>query len=82
METKSGNHLAVIRSWVQRKDRNGSTITWGSQEQVQLSGVTMYELEQLAQQIADASVKESLIKLEAEKKLLEAISKLKKQLGA
>lgn len=55
---KSGAHLGVVRRWIQWNARNGSEVTWGSDETLVLQAVTTRDMENLAQQIADAAVKE------------------------
>lgn len=50
-----GVHLGVVRSWMQRKFRNGDRVTWGSHNQ-HLTGthLTPLEFEHLAIEIAEA----------------------------
>jgi hypothetical protein len=60
-DIKSGKHLGVVRSWMQHKAKNGSDVTWGSNEPLQILGsLTPDVMEHLAQDIADASVSEVL----------------------
>lgn len=54
MSVKSGEHLRVVRSWMQRKALNGDRVTWSSDEFLTLRPLTVLDLEQLAQEIADA----------------------------
>ena len=53
MDIKPGAHLRVARSWAQRKKRNGSTVTWSSNDVLQ-PPVTIGELEEVAQEVANA----------------------------
>lgn len=69
----SGVHLRTMRSWLQRKARNGDTITWGSQEYVDLKSLTAHDLDRLAQDIRDAVVKE---RKDKESKLLTVANKV------
>jgi hypothetical protein len=59
---KSGKHLACVRSWIQRKFINGERVTWGSNDVCGVSGLTVLDLEGLAQDIRDAVLKEFNIK--------------------
>lgn len=58
-EIKGGDHLRIVREFIQSHAINGSSVTWGSMDPVQLSGVTVWDLEMLAQQIADSCQKGS-----------------------
>lgn len=51
---KSGSHLSVVRSWIQRNALNGESVTWGSEQFLQLKSQTVSDLENLAQEIRDA----------------------------
>lgn len=51
---KSGPHLGVVRRWIQRFAGNGETVIWGSQTYLQMRPVTAYDMDMLAQEIADA----------------------------
>jgi len=60
---KSGEHLGAVRRWIQHTFLNGDTVTWGSDER--LDGrwlLTPRVLEELAQNIRDAVLKEFKIK--------------------
>lgn len=52
-----GKHLAVVRSWIQRKALNGDRVTWGSNEILNMD-VTPRKLEDLALEIAKATLSE------------------------
>lgn len=52
---ESGEHLRIMREFIQNHALNGSTVTWGSMDHVRLTDVTVWDLEMLAQRIADAS---------------------------
>jgi hypothetical protein len=58
MKIKSGVHLRVVRSWIQRRARNGEAVTWGSNNILELPGIAVLDLEWLAQDIRDAMIKE------------------------
>lgn len=49
-----GPHLGAVRSWIQRTFRNGSRVTWGSNDELADTGLTVRQMEQLAEQIKDA----------------------------
>lgn len=51
---KSGTHLALVRSFIQQHAINGSDVTWGSHDVLRFTGITVSDLEHLAQRIADA----------------------------
>lgn len=56
---KSGKHLGVVRGWMQRAAKNGDMVTWGSREELHFTRLMCpAEMEQLAQDIRDASVRE------------------------
>ena len=57
-EPKSGAHMGVIRSWMQRAALNGDTVKWGSDEWLNLRPQTVLDMERLAQSIADPLLKE------------------------
>lgn len=59
-----GPHLAVVRSWIQRKAINGETVTWGSNEFLKLRSVTAHDMDNLAQDIAEAVIKEIITELD------------------
>lgn len=48
---QSGKHLGAVRRWIKWNFPNGDRVTWGS-DQV-LGKVTVLQLEELAQRIAD-----------------------------
>lgn len=58
---KGGAHLGVVRRWMQRSAVNGDTVTWGSNEELHFfSNLTPAVFEQLAQDIADAVLRENM----------------------
>ena len=61
MKFTAGKHLGIVRAWMQRKCINGERVTWGSQEMLVFSGgVTVWEMEHLAQSIRNAVAEELL----------------------
>jgi len=62
--TKSGEHLATVRRWMQRTYHNGDTVTWGSYEEDLHPSLTFFpaDFENLAQEIRDAVLKEFKVK--------------------
>lgn len=58
MKVESGAHLGTVREFIQRHAINGSDVRWGSDEVLRFTGVTVGELEQLAQRIKDAVMRE------------------------
>ena len=58
MNIESGNHLRVVREFIKDHAANGSDVTWGSMDPVRLSGVTVWDLEMLAQKIKEAVMSE------------------------
>ena len=56
----SGKHLSAVRSWIQWHAVNGSDVTWSSQDVLQMRPPTVMEMENLAQEIADAVLREGL----------------------
>ena len=58
MAIQSGKHLGVVRSWIQSTFTNGERVTWGSTDQLENSGLTVIQMEELAQRILDAVVQE------------------------
>lgn len=57
-DIRSGRHLGILREWVQRNASNGEHVIWGSEDIVKLKQLSIAELEELAQRIADAAVAE------------------------
>lgn len=51
-----GQHLAVIRDWMQRRAMGGENLVWGSQDNVELIGETVASIESLAERIAVAAI--------------------------
>ena len=51
-EIQDGKHLGAVRKWIKWKFPNGDRVTWGS-DQV-LGKVTVSQLEELSQTVADA----------------------------
>lgn len=58
IDIMSGDHLAIVRKWIQRKAGNGEQVTWGSGDILSLGSLSVLEMEILAQRIRDASIKE------------------------
>jgi len=58
MEIKSGAHLGIVRSWIQRKARNGETVIWGSDTYLELAPIAVRDMEWLAQDVRNAVIKE------------------------
>ena len=56
---KSGQHLAIVRAFIQHYAINGSDVRWGSNDLLRFTGITVDDLERLAQRIADAVEKQS-----------------------
>lgn len=54
---QGGKWLAAARSWVQWHCRNGSSVTWGSDEPL-VPHLTMRQIEDLASDVAWAALKE------------------------
>lgn len=69
-DIRGGNHLGKVRSWIQWHALNGSTVTWGSEEHLQLRPLTVSDLEKLAQDIGDGAVQG---KLEPMRRCLETL---------
>ena len=55
---RSGPHIGVIRNWLQREAHRGEYLTWGSEECVGLRPQTVRGLEDLAERIADAALRD------------------------
>jgi hypothetical protein len=54
-----GEYLGVMRRWIQRRFRNGATVQWGSAETLDILGsLTAHEMDQLAQEICDATLQQ------------------------
>ena len=47
-----GEHLRIVRIWMQHNTRNGSTVTWGSDDDLGTL-IRPRHLEEIAQQLAD-----------------------------
>lgn len=47
-----GEWLGIARSWIQWNAHNGDTVTWGSDETLQLRSISVREIEMLAAKIA------------------------------
>ena len=63
----SGPHLGVIHNWIKWRFHNGAQVTWGSHEYLNTNrSFTPAELEDLAQEIRDAVLKEVLTTKEIE----------------
>lgn len=50
----TGAHLGVVRNWVKWHAKNGESVTWGSDETLEMKRLTPRDMEQLAQDIANA----------------------------
>ena len=60
----SGPHLGIVRRWIQTKAFNGSTVTWGTEEALELRcTITVGRMERLAQRIRNAVMAEVRQKL-------------------
>jgi hypothetical protein len=59
LPVEGGDHLVVVRSWVQQHAINGSSVRWGSEEMLQGLSVSIGDMERLAQRIREAVLKES-----------------------
>lgn len=53
-----GDWLGCAREWIQRAAINGEVVTWGSQQHLQLRGVTVLDIENLAANSAAAAISE------------------------
>lgn len=58
MLKRGGEWLGRARAWMQTHKRNGSTVTWGTQEAL-VPPVTVRELEEVAAHAAAAALEES-----------------------
>lgn len=58
LEKQGGAWLAEARTWIQEKALNGESVTWGSQDEVKLTRLTVSDLETLAARIAAAAIRE------------------------
>jgi len=58
MNQRSGPHLGALRSWLQLNAHRGEHLTWGSEEIVALRPQTVRELEDLAERIANAALRD------------------------
>ena len=56
LQKHGGDWLGAAREWIQCNAINGERVIWGSHEQLQLRGLTVYELEHLAARIAAAGI--------------------------
>ena len=59
---KSGAHLGVIHSWIQWNCLRGDYVTWGSTTELTPRHLSCYDLEALAQDIRDATLREFRVK--------------------
>lgn len=55
LERKGGDWLGAARSWIQQNRINGSTVTWGSPQQVR-PNMTVKDIEDLAAHVAAATM--------------------------
>jgi Lon protease-like protein len=62
-EVVTGPHLEVVRRWIQNHARNGSTVQWGTETRLEMAPPTVEAMEQLAQDIADAVLREAITNL-------------------
>lgn len=59
---EAGEHLRIIRSWIQWKCFNGSSVTWGSNDTLKFTrDPTVSEMEALAQNIANAVKRKKVV---------------------
>lgn len=58
----SGAHLGAVRRWMQSTFPNGERVTWGSYDVLGASGITVFAMEELAQEIKEALFREYKIK--------------------
>lgn len=54
----AGQWLSQVRNWIQWNCLNGSSVTWGSQEYLNIKPMTVNEMEALAAEIARATLQE------------------------
>ena len=73
MTIRSGKHLGKVRSWIQRRFRNGDTVTWGSNEVLVGSALVVRELEYLSEDIRVAANEDLVQTLRAEIKTRKSI---------
>jgi hypothetical protein len=59
-QVNSGGHLGTVRTWMQCRFINGDRVTWGSEELLLGTGLTVREM--VAQRIADIVVAEERTK--------------------
>jgi hypothetical protein len=62
MTLKHGSHIGTVHRWIQRRFNNGSTVTWGSNDVLAGTGLTVIAMEELAQEIKEALFYEYNIK--------------------
>lgn len=65
MTVESGNHLRIVREFMQQSAINGSDVTWGSNDVLRFAGVTVDDMERLAQRIKEAVLKENAAAISA-----------------
>lgn len=53
-----GPHLGAVRRWIQWTFRNGDRVTWGSDDELGGSGLTVRQMEELAEKVKDAVLAE------------------------
>lgn len=53
-----GRHLKVMRAWIQHRASNGEGVKWGSYDYLKLVGVTVVDLEELAEDIKQVVLSE------------------------
>ena len=64
---RHGAHIGAIHRWMQRKFQNGERVTWGSMDVLAGSGLTVFEMEEVAQEIKEALFHEYHVKDEDHK---------------
>lgn len=59
LRKEGGSWLGCVRSWIQRKAINGEEVRWGSQDYLNMrSGITVWDMEVLAADIAEKALTE------------------------
>lgn len=74
---EGGAHLGVVRNWLKWHAKNGETVTWGSDETLEMKRLTPRDMEQLAQDIADAVKDEISERIQNEERLETVLSSLR-----
>ena len=61
-----GPHLGEVRRWIQWTFNNGSYVTWGTDDQLGNSGLTVRQMERLVERIKDVVIRDVLNEVEKE----------------